>query len=104
MLTRRQILTGTAFGGTAAALGTLAGPRNAAAFSLEPMSKPVKAAFALACKTPAAGGGDHAALIAGAQATLKQEIAAGTAKSDAVEVVYCPICGCRFTVTADSSF
>ena len=75
-----------------------------AAVTLQPMSDPVKSAYALACKTPAAAGGDHAALIAGAQATLKQEIAAGALKSDAVEVVYCPICGCRFTVTADSSF
>lgn len=104
MLNRRQLLTGTAFGGAAAALGALAAPRPAAAFTFQPMSDPVKSAYALACKTPAATGGDHAALIAGAQATLKQEIAAGTLKNDAVEVVYCPICGCRFTVTADSSF
>jgi hypothetical protein len=103
MLNRRQLLTGTAFGGVGAVLG-LAVPRTAGAFTLQPMSDPVKAAYALACKTPAAAGGDHAALIAGAQAALKQEIAAGAAKSDAVEVVYCPICGCRFTVTADSSF
>jgi|SRR5215468_5527306 len=104
MLNRRQLLTGTAFGGAAVALGTLAAPRPAAAVTLQPMSDPVKSAYALACKTPAATGGDHATLIAGAQATLKQEIATGALKSDAVEVVYCPICGCRFTVTADSSF
>lgn len=104
MLNRRQLLTGTAFGGVAAMLGTVAGPRAADAFTLQPMSDPVKSAYALACKTPAASGGDHAALIADAQARLKQEIAAGGLRSDAVEVVYCPICGCRFTVTADSSF
>jgi hypothetical protein len=103
MLNRRRILTGTAFGGIAAALGSLVRPRSAAALTLEPMPAPVQSAYALACKGPAAGGG-HAALIADAQKTLRQEVAAGTAKVDTVEVVYCPICGCRFTVTADSSF
>ena len=68
------------------------------------MTTPVKSAFALACKTPAASGGDHAAMIADAQSLLKKEIASGTAKADTVEVVVCPICGCRFTVTADASF
>jgi hypothetical protein len=70
-------------------------PRSAAAFTIEPMTAPVKSAFALACKTPAASGGDHVAMIADAQSLLKQEIASGAAKADTVEVVVCPICGCR---------
>jgi hypothetical protein len=104
MLNRRQLMTGAAFGGAAAAIGVAALPRRAAAFSIEPMTAPVKSAFALACKTPAAAGGDHLAMIADAQSVLKQEIATGAAKADTVEVVVCPICGCRFTVTADASF
>ena len=100
MLTRRQLMTGAAVGGLAAVLGG----RRAAALTLEPMPAPVQQAYALACKSPAASGGDHAALIADAQSTLKREIASGAAKSDSVGVVVCPICGCRFTVTADSSF
>lgn len=103
MLNRRQLMTGAALGGVAA-IGTVAGARAAAAFTIEPMTTPVKSAFALACKTPAAAGGDHVAMIADAQNLLKQEIASGAAKADAVEVVVCPICGCRFTVTADASF
>jgi len=104
MFNRRQLMTGAAFGGAAAALGAFARPKAAAAFSLEPMPDPVKAAYALACKTPAASGGDHAALIADAQTLLKKEIASGAVKADQVEVVVCPICGCRFTVSADASF
>ncbi len=104
MLNRRQLMTGAAFGGAAAVIGVAALPRSAAAFTIEPMTAPVKSAFALACKTPAAAGGDHVAMIADAQSLLKQEIASGAAKADAVEVVVCPICGCRFTVTADASF
>ena len=100
MLTRRQLMTGAAVGGLAAVLGG----RRAAALTLEPMPAPVQQAYAFACKSPAASGGDHAALIADAQSTLKREIASGAAKSDAVGVVVCPICGCRFTVTADASF
>ena len=104
MLNRRQLMTGAAFSGAAAAIGVAVLPRSAAALTIEPMTEPVKAAFALACKTPAASGGDHVAMITEAQTLLKQEIASGTAKADTVEVVVCPICGCRFTVTADASF
>ncbi|HSY86574.1 MAG TPA: hypothetical protein VLA85_08385 [Verrucomicrobiae bacterium] len=104
MLNRRQLMTGAAFGGAAVTIGTVIGSRAAAALTIEPMTAPVKAAFALACKTPAASVGDHVAMIADAQTLLKQEIASGAAKADTVEVVVCPICGCRFTVTADASF
>ena len=104
MLNRRQLMTGAAFGSAAVAIGTVVGARTAAAFTIEPMTAPVKSAFALACKTPAASGGDHVAMIADAQSLLKKEIASGAAKADTVEVVVCPICGCRFTVTADASF
>jgi hypothetical protein len=99
MLNRRQLMTGAAVGGA-----TVVGARAAAAFTIEPMTAPVKSAFALACKTPAASSGDHVAMIADAQSLLKKEIARGTAKADTVEVVVCPICGCRFTVSADASF
>jgi hypothetical protein len=98
MLSRRQLMLGTALG----ALAFGPGARRAMALTSEPMPAPVAAAYALACKSPAAAGGDHADLIAGAQAALKQEIARGTAKAGTVEMVTCPICGCRFSVTADA--
>jgi hypothetical protein len=98
MLSRRQLMTGAAFGGLAVALGA----RRALALTTEPMPAPVQAAYALACKPLA--GGDHAALISGSQAELRRGIATGAAAADTVEVVVCPICGCRFTVTADASF
>jgi hypothetical protein len=97
MLTRRGLLSGVAFGGAAAFVA-----RSAAAFTLEPMPKPVAGAFALACKQLA--GGDHSQLIADAQAQLRQEISGGVLPANAQQIVVCPICGCRFTVTADSSF
>ena len=100
MLTRRQLLNGATFGGIAAFVGA----RTAMAFSIEPMSKPVAAAFALACKPASAGGSDHSQLIASVRATLKGEIANGTASANAEQVVVCPICGCRFIVTADASY
>ena len=100
MLNRRQLMLGAALG----ALGAAQGARRALALTSEPMPAPVAAAYALACKSPAAAGGDHAALIAGAQASLKQEIASGTAQTGTVEMVVCPICGCRFTVTADAVY
>ncbi len=100
MLSRRQLMTGAALGGLAVALGA----RRALALTTEPMSAPLRAAYALACKPLAGTGGDHAALISGTQAELRREIAAGSAAADTVEVVTCPICGCRFTVTADASF
>jgi hypothetical protein len=103
MLSRRQLMTSAALGGTVG-LAALVRPRTAAAIDLEPMTDRVKSTYALACKAPAAGGGDHAALIADAQAALKKGIASGTVKPDAVQVVVCPICGCRFTVTASASF
>jgi hypothetical protein len=101
MLSRRQILIGSAFGGMAAGLGT----RVAAAFSIETPPRFAAAAFALACKPLGSplGGGDHGALVASAQATLKTEIARGVLAANAQQVVVCPICGCRFIVTADSS-
>jgi hypothetical protein len=100
MLTRRELLAGVALGGFAAGIGT----RSAAAFSIEPMSKPVAAAYALACKPALAGGSDHSELIGDAQAALKREIASGALPPDARQVVVCPICGCRFVVTADASY
>ena len=105
MLNRRQLMTGAAFGSAAVAIGTVVGARAAAAFTIEPMSAPVKSAFALACKPFGGpmGGGDHGALVTSAQATLKTEIARGVLAANAQEVVVCPICGCRFIVTADST-
>ena len=100
MLTRRELFTGAALAGLAAGVGG----RAAMAFSIEPMSKPVAAAFALACKPAAAGGGDHAQLIAAVQAILKGKIGSGAAPANVEEVVVCPICGCRIIVTADASY
>jgi hypothetical protein len=101
MLTRRQILIGSVFGGMGASLAW----HRAAAFSIETTPKVAIDAFALACKpfSGPMGGGDHGALVASAQATLKTEIARGVLAANAQEVVVCPICGCRFIVTADST-
>ena len=97
MLSRRHLLlasiAGTIVGGFAA--------RTASAFSIETTPKVAAAAFALACKP--LGSSDHGALVASAQAALKTEIARGVLAANAQEVVICPICGCRFIVTADSS-
>jgi hypothetical protein len=100
MLTRRRLLTSAALGGIAAGLGA----RAALAFSIEPMSKPVQAVFALACKPAMASGGDHGALIAAVQSSLKGKIAEGAAPANVQQVVVCPICGCRIIVTADASY
>jgi hypothetical protein len=98
MLTRRRLLSGAAWGGLAA----LAGAGRARALTIEPMPAPVSQAYALACKSPSLS--EHAMLIADARSALKRQIASGAAKPDAVEFVVCPICGCRFTVSADASF
>jgi hypothetical protein len=97
MLSRRQLLIGSVFGGMAAGLGL----RAAQAFSIETTPRFAANAFALACKP--LGGSDHGALVSSAQATLKDEIARGALPASAREVVICPICGCRFIVTADSA-
>jgi hypothetical protein len=105
MLTRRQILVGSVFAGMTAGLGS----RAAAAFSIETTPRYAAAAFALACKplgnpiSASASSGDHGALVSSAQATLKSEIARGVLAANAQEVVVCPICGCRFIVTANSA-
>ena len=101
MLTRRQILVGSVFAGMSAGLGA----RAAAAFSIETTPRYAAAAFALACKPLAGsnGSGDHGALVSSAQTTLKSEIARGVLAANAQEVVVCPICGCRFIVTANSA-
>lgn len=101
MLTRRQILIASVCGGMVAGLAS----RTAAAFSIETAPKVASDAFALACKpfSGPMGGRDHGALVASAQATLKSEIARGVLAANAQEVVVCPICGCRFIVTADST-
>ena len=98
MLSRRRLLIGSVFGGIVAGIGA----RTAAALSYETTPKVAADAFALACKP--LNGSDHGALVAAAQATLKDEIARGVLKPGAVQVVVCPICGCRITVTADSSY
>jgi len=98
MLSRRQLLIGSVFGGMAAALGS----RAASAFSIETTPRFAANAFALACKP--LSGSDHGSLFASAQAMLKDEIARGVLPASAREVVICPICGCRFIVTADASY
>ena len=102
MLTRRGLLSGVA-GGIVLGSGAAAFvARSAAAFTLEPMPKPVAGAFALGCKPLA--GGDHSQLIADAQAQLRQEISGGALPANAQQIVVCPICGCRFTVTVASAY
>jgi hypothetical protein len=73
----------------------------ASAFSIETTPKIAANAFALACKP--LGGSDHSDLAAQAQTMLRTEIARGVLPANAREIVVCPICGCRFIVTADSS-
>ena len=97
MLTRRQLLVSSVLGG----FGTSLAASVASAFSIETTPKVAANAFALACKP--FSGSDHGALVTSAQAILKTEIARGVLAANAQEVVICPICGCRFIVTADSS-
>lgn len=97
MLSRRQMLLGSVFAGTGAVIGA----RAAAAISIETTPRFAADAFALACKP--LGGSDHGALVSSAQASLKDEIKRGALPANAQEIVVCPICGCRFIVTADSS-
>ena len=97
MLTRRHLLVSTVVGG----FGTILAASAASAFSIETAPRFAVNAFALACKP--LGGSDHGSLVASAQATLKDEIARGVLPTNAREIVVCPICGCRFIVTADSS-
>src|ERR1700751_5905328 len=99
MLTRRALLSGVALGGVA-----VLAARSAAAFTVEAMPKAVAGAFALACKPRAGSGGDHNQLIADAQSLLRQEIAGGVLPANAQQIVVCPICGCRFTVTASAAY
>lgn len=97
MLTRRQLLVSTVVGG----FGTVLAARAASALSIETTPRFAADAFAFACKP--LGGSDHGSLVASAQATLKAEIARGVLPAGARQIVICPICGCRFIVTADSS-
>ncbi len=98
MLSRRRLLIGSVFGGIVAGMAA----RTASALSFETTPKVAADAFALACKP--LSGSDHGALVAAAQTTLKDEIAHGMLPAGAKQIVVCPICGCRITVTADSSY
>ena len=97
MFSRRQVLLAS----VSASVGAAIGARTAAAFSIETTPRVAADAFALACKP--LGGSDHGALVSTAQALLKDEIKRGVVPAGAQEIVVCPICGCRFIVTADSS-
>ena len=68
------------------------------------MPAPVVAAYALACKPASAGGSDHSQLIADVQAVLKGKVASGALPADTRQIIVCPICGCRITVTTDASY
>ena len=92
------MLLGSVFAGAGAVIGV----RAAAAISIETTPRFAADAFALACKP--LGGSDHGALVASAQASLKDEIKRGVVPASAREIVVCPICGCRFIVTADASY
>ncbi len=97
MVTRRKLLSGIALGALATGLGV----RPTGALTVEAMPNPVAKIMALACRPNSVA--DHAALIGGTQAALRREIVAGSLPANARQIVVCPICGCKFTVTADSS-
>ena len=99
MLTRRKLLT-TVFTGSAAFVGGAAAAR---AFSTEPMSASVKAAYALRCGGSGNADG-HDALMRSARTTLDGQIAQGLKPAGSQEIVVCPICGCAMVVAADSNF
>jgi hypothetical protein len=65
------------------------------------MSKRLAKVMALACRPNSVA--DHVALIADAQAVLRREIAQGLFPADTRQIVACPICACKFTITANSS-
>jgi hypothetical protein len=99
MKTRRDMLLGMMAG--AAGFGLVS--RRAAAWSEEEMSPGTAAAYAAACRRPAANkqaGEDHGALISSARQDLVQRIAQGLLPADTTEQVGCPICGCSFVVSA----
>jgi hypothetical protein len=73
---------------------------RAVAWYTDELTPDQKALLAAACR-PAAD--NHANLVANARQDLLQRIAAGQLPADASEQVGCPICGCSFVVTADST-
>lgn len=100
MTTRRDILLGLVTG--AAGFGMLSG--RAGAWSVEEMSPSTAAAYAAACRRPAAakqGAEDHSGLIASARQDLLRRIKEGLLPADATEQVGCPVCGCSFVVSAN---
>jgi hypothetical protein len=93
MWTRRQLL-GTTIAGCAA-FGT--GTGVAQAFTFQPMTPDVAADYANRCGANLSG---HDQLMQSARAALQGEISNGLKPAGAEELVICPICGCRLTVTA----
>ena len=96
MLTRRELLS-TAIAGSAA---FVAGASAAQAFTEQPMPPAVAAEYALGCGAGSTGGHDQ--LMQTARALLKGEIASGLKLAGTEEIVTCPICGCRMTVSASN--
>jgi hypothetical protein len=97
MLTRRQLLSGSAAFVAGAAVIRMP---KAQAFTEQPMPPAVAAEYLAGCTATNVTG--HSDLIAQAKAFLKGEIASGARPADAEEVVTCPICGCRMVVTASN--
>ena len=89
MVSRRNLLTGTALGA-----GLVLGARAANALTTEEV--PASSGIGLSLSNRCGGAGEHAQILANLQARLRAEGAApGT-----VETVTCPICGCPITAYA----
>ncbi|HKP27624.1 MAG TPA: hypothetical protein VJV39_27390 [Dongiaceae bacterium] len=98
MRTRRELLLGLVAG--AAGFGLLTS--RAFAWYVDELTPDQAAALAAGTCRVTAGSApeDHAALIAAVRQTLLRRIASGALPSGSSEQVGCPLCGCRFTVTA----
>lgn len=89
MISRRQLLPGSALGSTA-----LLAARQAAAFSTEEIAR--TSGVGLALGNRCGGAGEHAQLVASLQAQLE----VSGARSGQSLTASCPICGCPVTATA----
>ncbi|HEY3147934.1 MAG TPA: hypothetical protein VGJ75_16375 [Dongiaceae bacterium] len=96
MKTRRDMLLSVVAG--VGGFGLLSS--RAFAWYTDELTPEQKALMAAACRPSA---DNHVGLIAAARQDLLQRIAAGQLPANASEQVGCPICGCNFVVTADST-
>ena len=89
MVSRRELLFGSALGTAALLAG-----RQAGAFSTEEIAP--ASGLGLALSNRCGGAGEHAQLVS----NLQSQLAASGARSGQTVTATCPICGCPVTATA----